>query len=471
MNVEPVLPGDQVIPIQQLSQQEELEASHLSNAQRIQTLARGYISRRQIRIDPQQVAPGLMRTRISGNDLSHIGINNVNATNTAERARQQMTLVTVDPRRYQGLVSGNEGLTNPVAKSGELASMVGPSSGALINGGFFSTNRYYEPDLPANTALGPTRTMPLPQERPYDNLSSITRPSRVENFESPQQPGFMAPLTLGMTPLTPGPNIPTNYQDNYALLHFNREGTPRVTPYTDITHQDSETQRRLVESTTTAVTSGPILSRDGQPQFPASNLNEPRYQYGMLRGKLEGNNDIQCPPGALYHASDRNPRSAIIVPNESRQDARVSLLYVVGRGQGGAGMTMPELARTTARLGNSRGDIGLNLDGGNSSLVGTKRSEENTFNYHAQFREGRDSATMILFGERRMAGMSQPNSTALPNPWTSGPLLPQPSQQEEARRIMAERNQMANSSGTCRMEANRFYRRDNDDRDPPPFGT
>lgn len=119
------------------------------------------------------------------------------------------------------------------------------------------------------------------------------------------------------------------------------------------------------------VTSGPVLSENGQARFSQDKLNKSKYQY-------KGNNTNK--PGVLKHAQHPNPRSGVSMPRAaSSEDAnRLAVGLTNGkRGSAGTGFTMPEWSTTMARLDrlNQSPSSSVNLDGGGSSALGVVNSQ------------------------------------------------------------------------------------------------
>jgi insecticidal toxin complex protein TccC len=119
------------------------------------------------------------------------------------------------------------------------------------------------------------------------------------------------------------------------------------------------------------ITSGPVLSEDGQEKFPKEKLNDPKYQY-------QGRNRAE--PGVLKHAQQPNPRSGVSLPGANSPEDASRLAVGLTRGQRGSrspGFTMPEWSTVMARLDRLNQTPGgsVNLDGGGSSALGVVNSE------------------------------------------------------------------------------------------------
>ena len=84
-------------------------------------------------------------------------------------------------------------------------------------------------------------------------------------------------------------------------------------------------------------------------------------------------NCMLIPPGELSHASNPNPRSAIIID----ENEQISIIYVEGRDMRGAGMDLAQLSQLCIRLG---AVAAINLDGGISSQFVWKRPGEQIIN-------------------------------------------------------------------------------------------
>ncbi|KAG6810410.1 hypothetical protein H0H92_011971, partial [Tricholoma furcatifolium] len=137
-----------------------------------------------------------------------------------------------------------------------------------------------------------------------------------------------------------------------------------------------------------ALTSAPLLARNGAPTFTDADMRESRFRY----------NASDITPGLLNHAEHPNPRAALVVPgnvNGSQRHGHSHYRLAVAvattnpekRGSEGTGFTMVEWARVGAWL-SKRGDllpgsdgeeeaeaeagdlVALNLDGGASTVLG-----------------------------------------------------------------------------------------------------
>lgn len=137
------------------------------------------------------------------------------------------------------------------------------------------------------------------------------------------------------------------------------------------------------------LTSGPVLYENGTPQFPPEKMTDKKYQF---KPQFEPPNTGESPlPGHLYHADQRNRRSAIIIPgNDNGEDFKsshparlaVSVSGSLVKRAESAGFTMPEWSMTTSRLASmsetgkpAEGAIALNLDGGGSTTMGVINAE------------------------------------------------------------------------------------------------
>ncbi|MHA6193163.1 RHS repeat-associated core domain-containing protein [Pseudomonas wadenswilerensis] len=113
------------------------------------------------------------------------------------------------------------------------------------------------------------------------------------------------------------------------------------------------------------ITSGPLLTEDGQQRFTQADLENPLFQFSK-RLNL---------PGWLSHSSHGNTRSAISFPDlEGGKAGRVRLAMGLARSRGetGSGYTMSEWAAVMSRLDglNEAPGYSVNLDGGSSSTLG-----------------------------------------------------------------------------------------------------
>jgi small ubiquitin-related modifier len=138
--------------------------------------------------------------------------------------------------------------------------------------------------------------------------------------------------------------------------------------------------------------SGPLLIRDGDIVFTEDTLdikndqgvhifrceNSSRKKKFINRGPdpqkepenvlVKNCNTPPSLPGELFHAANRNPRSALV----TTKDDQVYFVTSAGRFDGNDGMTLPEFARYLSKIPNVRSAI--NLDGGRSSRMSVKTS-------------------------------------------------------------------------------------------------
>jgi hypothetical protein len=175
--------------------------------------------------------------------------------------------------------------------------------------------------------------------------------------------------------------IPKGYEDVYGILQF---------------------------SDGSMLSSAPVLTKGSQIKFDIQLLSTLPYQFKTL---LSENPPKRCPPGALFHASDPNPRAGITFSDPSKIEGHSALLedphtnrvrlttgLATTRGPKSDGFTMHEWLNTLSRISRmnkARGNA-LNLDGGKSVVMGVSEKGKKIFEI-AQDKSGRESSTFLAF--------------------------------------------------------------------------
>lgn len=321
-----------------------------SSARMIQKMARGYLSRKEIKI--KTIYQGVIHIQIRGNaaSLERFGIFGIDP----ERGSRAVDILSIRPDLFYGRVIGGDKLFNVVKvapfkvvteldfTSTELLEMFGPHTTVYINGGFFNSTCYYK-DYPEYATIGSTKTS--------TNMAKDIIP------------------------------IPEEYKNDYACLVFN-DGS--------------------------YVSSAPLFSSSGKVAYDANTFKAPQYQFKTLNQR----GFKPCPPGALFHAGDPNPRAGISLPGKestgekshlmtTQNRTRIAVATATSRGSNSNGFTMFEWGNTMTRLSrlNRTESSALNLDGGASVVMGVINEGKKIFEV-SQNSGGRDASTLIVFSAK-----------------------------------------------------------------------
>lgn len=150
-------------------------------------------------------------------------------------------------------------------------------------------------------------------------------------------------------------DIPQDYKGYFGIVGITKRGLLEIESYE--MKNDSKYNQIL--------TAGPILVWDEKIIIDESVLSKIEWQCGD--NPKHSCNNIK--PGEFYHASNPNPRSALIV----KKNGDVILIYVEGRGQRGFGLDLNQLSQLCLKLGANHA---INLDGGMSSQMVWKNEGE-----------------------------------------------------------------------------------------------
>lgn len=182
------------------------------------------------------------------------------------------------------------------------------------------------------------------------------------------------------------PGYPTHAPLGAARTHAVLTHVPIPHGYVDTYHKYSCSDGSFLHS-------APLLTKEGQNQFPATQLKQERFRWSG-----------SSMPGGLTHASEPNPRAGISYPDNSstRQQGRVRLVAVLAtdRSATSNGFTLPEFAALLTRVSRMNTPFGhaLGLDGGGSVALGLVDHQGEYKFLVAQYDEtGRACSTMLSF--------------------------------------------------------------------------
>lgn len=150
--------------------------------------------------------------------------------------------------------------------------------------------------------------------------------------------------------------IPDGYSDYYGIVGIDLEGKLKI----DTINNSNKYQSVL--------TCGPILVWNSEQIITDSLIeNNPiLFQCDLNNDNVPPMNCGNIIPGQLTHASNPNPRTALIIHN----NGYVSFVIIEGRDQRGDGMDLAQLAQFCAF---NDGKFAINLDGGRSSQMYYKK--------------------------------------------------------------------------------------------------
>lgn len=148
-------------------------------------------------------------------------------------------------------------------------------------------------------------------------------------------------------------HIPLDYMDMYETLIFRPEGTVSHCLALDASEE-------ILSGAQSALSGAPVLVRDGKVAFGEDLLSEDRFKLRTLLARSDLTKPVACPDGALFHADQLNPRSAIGIKNVDGKTS-VVMMTCLGRSDGAHGVTLPQLAQLMKYQGV---EYALNVDGG-----------------------------------------------------------------------------------------------------------
>ncbi|MCS5710784.1 phosphodiester glycosidase family protein [Candidatus Berkiella aquae] len=246
----------------------------------------------------------------------------------------------------------------------------GANYGALINGGFYAINGFYE--LRTNHPVGLhrfTHTVSLGKHadiirKDFDNTNAFFThdpQALTGSFEHYEQfPEIDTRLHLQT-------QTPFAVKQYYGLFRITHAGTADIT---SLTQYQPSSFKSYLEEAKYLLSSGPLLVEDNELRFTGEDLKRADFQFKTIYDRF-GGHPGSVPPGTFYHADQVNPRSAIGFNNENE------LLMVTVKGEEDPsrrdGMRLDQMALLMKLLG---AKVALNLDGGYSSCQGIFEQEK-----------------------------------------------------------------------------------------------
>lgn len=306
----------------------------------IQKYIRAYLVRQQLTVET--LATGIVHIQIRGGAdfLANIGIFELDTT----RGNKQLDILSIAAKYFEGQVVGGHDFFNPVTAGG---------IGDKVSAEFIEFFGQHQTTVYINAG--------------YFNNNGPTMDSFYQGY--PPYAPVGPTVTNRSNHYVP---LPAEYVDDFATLVF-RNGT--------------------------YVSLAPVLSWPGQAVFDNQKITQTPYQYATLR---TAGPDAICPPGALYHADEPNPRAGIAIPDAhhpiNQNRFRIAVATTTDRGPACNGFTLLEWQKVMERLSKLNNPPGqsMNLDGGSSVNMGVVIKEEKKFEV-AQNKTGRYASTFLLF--------------------------------------------------------------------------
>jgi hypothetical protein len=169
--------------------------------------------------------------------------------------------------------------------------------------------------------------------------------------------------------------IPNEYKEFYGSIVINK-----YTNDIDITTVDNAISNK--DNYSTVITAGPVLIYNGKPLINDEFLNNslklqcrnPKPDEKESKVFTDGiNNCNNISPGELKHASNQNPRSALVIGKDMKSNIEfVFFIVIEGRERRGVGMDLSQLTQFIMSVGeveNIEIKHAINLDGGSSSGI------------------------------------------------------------------------------------------------------
>lgn len=278
----------------------------------------------------------------------------------------------------------------------------GANYGALINGGFYAINGFYE--LKQNYPIGLHR---------FTNNVSLSKHADVvsKDFDNTQE--FFThdaqALTRPFEDYSQYPQIDTRLhlktqtpfavKDSYGLFRITHSGSADIMPLTQFSDVSFKS---YLEEAKYLLSSGPFLVKDNKISFTSEDLQRSDCQFKTIYDRF-GSHPGSVPPGTFYHADQTNPRSAIGFNDKNE------LLMVTVKGEEDPscrdGMRLDQMALLMKLLG---AKVALNLDGGYSSCQGVFNNK--MFKPYFVKKAGRDSLVpcAIVAKQKTANGSSKP---------------------------------------------------------------
>ncbi|KIP87776.1 hypothetical protein SN15_00125 [Stenotrophomonas maltophilia] len=310
-------------------------------------LLEGAATRRHFRV--MRLGNGALQASIRGNRgvFERVGLGSVFTPDDLATRCRELSWMTLDHRRFELCIciSAESRLLDPSRMDRTALSNGAAHADALvafINGGYFNHRKMADPTREEWLAIGPVHTA---------------------------------------TAELPSLALPDDYREDFHPLSA-EDGA--------------------------SIMSAPLLSRDGRAEFTEQLLQQARYT--APAAGPDGRPDIR--PGSLQHAAARHPRAAISYPASAGSG---NLRFIVGRVANRTqdpetGYSLPEWSLACSWL-DRRDGVGrdgsrqlhndsLNLDGGNSVVMGAHLPGRTVPFQLAQSSTGRPLANLVVAVER-----------------------------------------------------------------------
>lgn len=272
----------------------------------IQRYGRGFITRLNISLKFYIVGPGIVSYIFKGKKLSALlG----DEAESLDREKQHEIMITkIDPKVVTLELVTNQGDSDHFMK---YLAQEQCNYGAIINGGFYAINSFY--NLPADTPIGlhrfPTANY-IPAGR-YKNRIVKNGFDNTNNFfeqdsealsrkNSQYHPSIETCLNLKT-------QLPNEVKDEYGLFKIGNDGSIDILRYSELTNNSFS---QFQSDAKYLLSSGPVLVWDSQQVFDTTKLEDPRFQFITIKSVADDHPGT-IPPGTFYHADQRNPRSGI----------------------------------------------------------------------------------------------------------------------------------------------------------------
>ncbi|MBS0286615.1 MAG: phosphodiester glycosidase family protein [Proteobacteria bacterium] len=239
----------------------------------------------------------------------------------------------------------------------------GAKTGAVINGGFYAINGFYE--LRTNSPIGLHRFSFNYSNGPHSDVIKKDFDNTQKYFEhkendiSPEFEEYKGKDLESRLHLKT--QTPYAMRDQYGVVKITYDGKVDIRRMSNFTNR---TFAKFLSDAKEVFSSGPFLTLDGETVFKEEMLKEKPYQFQQVKAYF-GTHPGSVPPGTFYHADQPNPRSAIGLA------ANGDLLMVTVKGEEDPshrdGLTLAQFAELMKLLG---AKTALNLDGGYSACHG-----------------------------------------------------------------------------------------------------
>ncbi len=347
-----------VIKIQKAVRAYLLRKETLNAVVELQRMIRGYLLRKKIKI--KTIGPGIINTHIKTQKPSEVlGEKFKDFDNI--RSGFEVMITSIDPMKTEVSLVTDQGTPDHLMK---YLKQENASYGAIINGGFYAINGFY--NLKHNAVIGLHRyernyqasSKRLNFGKQYDNTDAFSRHeenSVSEEFEEYKETEVESRLHLKT-------QLPSSVREEYGIIRINYQGMMDVRRIS--TFQSNEDFNTYQEDAKYLLSSGPLLVENSQVVFTEDKLKDKRFQFDVVK-KIFGVHPGSVPPGSFYHADQPNPRSAIGITKQGK------ILMVTLKGDESPssrdGMTLPQFAQLMKAFD---AETALNLDGGYSACQG-----------------------------------------------------------------------------------------------------